>query len=74
MIFYEHGILLSLDSEVGSANGDKKEEVKFQRVYDDEESGVSYNYSFFHFTFLLASLYIMMVLTNWYRLEPHFIS
>ena len=66
MLFYSLYILI--DAESGSAKGDKKDEVKVQRVYDDEEFGVSYNYSFFHFTFLLASLYIMMVLTNWYRL------
>lgn len=53
------------DPESGDGAGDKKE-VKVQKVYDDEEIGVTYNYSFFHFTFLLASLYIMMVLTNWY--------
>lgn len=33
---------------------------------DDESSKVSYNWSFFHFIFALASLYIMMTLTNWY--------
>ncbi|XP_072835559.2 serine incorporator 2 isoform X2 [Pogona vitticeps] len=37
------------------------------RAYDNEEDGVSYNYTFFHFCLLLASLYIMMTLTNWYR-------
>ncbi|XP_046841682.1 probable serine incorporator, partial [Xenia sp. Carnegie-2017] len=44
----------------------EKGEQKYQNVHDDEALGVTYNYSFFHFTFLLASLYIMMVLTNWY--------
>lgn len=32
-------------------------------VPEDEE--VDYNYSFFHFTFFLSSLYLVMVFTNW---------
>ncbi|KAI9532314.1 hypothetical protein NQZ68_033255 [Dissostichus eleginoides] len=38
------------------------------RAMDDEEENVSYSYSFFHFHLCLASLYIMMTLTNW--LQP----
>ncbi|XP_061597185.1 serine incorporator 2 [Cololabis saira] len=37
------------------------------RAVDNEEEGVTYSYSFFHFSLLLASLYIMMTLTNWYK-------
>ena len=37
------------------------------KVVNDEEDKVVYNYSFFHFIYLLASLYIMMVMTNWVK-------
>ncbi|XP_077193252.1 serine incorporator 2 [Paroedura picta] len=41
------------------------------QAYDNEEDGVAYNYTFFHICLLLASLYIMMTLTNWYRPDSH---
>ncbi|CAF1414958.1 unnamed protein product [Rotaria magnacalcarata] len=46
---------------------DNDEEKSHQHVYDDERGSVSYNYSLFHFMFVLATLYAMMTLTNWYR-------
>lgn len=38
-----------------------------QHVWDDEKDKVAYSYSGCHFIFLLASLYVMMCLTNWYK-------
>ena len=32
----------------------------------DESEGLNYNWSLFHLMFALATLYVMMTLTNWY--------
>ena len=32
---------------------------------DDEADGVQYNYSFFHFIFMIGSMYLAMLITNW---------
>ncbi|KAG7247673.1 hypothetical protein CRUP_021891 [Coryphaenoides rupestris] len=56
----EEGEGLAADYEVaGGGEG-------VRRAVDNEEEAVTYSYSFFHFSLLLASLYIMMTLTNWY--------
>ncbi|XP_067096713.1 serine incorporator 3 [Osmerus mordax] len=47
------------ESEGGVVSGPR-------RVEDNERDVVQYSYSFFHFMLFLASLYIMMTLTNWY--------
>lgn len=46
---------------------DDDKESDRQRVWDDEKEEVSYSYSGCHLIFLLATLYVMMTLTNWYK-------
>ncbi|XP_013794023.1 probable serine incorporator [Limulus polyphemus] len=64
-----------LSSEVGSeenvivserADGVNTNDEERGVAEDNEEHGVVYSWSVFHFTLSLASLYLMMTLTNWY--------
>ncbi|EDL92898.1 serine incorporator 1, isoform CRA_c [Rattus norvegicus] len=54
----------------GRSDGSLDDGEGVHRAVDNERDGVTYSYSFFHFMLFLASLYIMMTLTNWYRYEP----
>jgi uncharacterized membrane protein len=51
------------------ANDDSDDEDKKTSNVDDEKNRVTYSYSFFHGMMFLATLYIMMQLTNWYYPE-----
>ncbi|XP_034056015.1 serine incorporator 1 [Gymnodraco acuticeps] len=53
-------------AEEGSSSDLSEEAPGPRRVEDNERDLVQYSYSFFHFMLFLASLYIMMTLTNWY--------
>jgi hypothetical protein len=64
----------NLDTEATVIEGETRSDVGLveeagteRRVYDDEEGGVAYSYSFYHFMLFLACLYVMMTLTNWYK-------
>lgn len=52
-------VLLKNDDHAGG-------DVEAGRVRDNEEEEVAYSWSLFHVMFALATLYIMMTLTNWY--------
>lgn len=56
---------LSVEKSSEPDNGTKNASF----VWDDERDGVEYSYSFFHLTFCLATIYLMMSITNWYRLD-----
>ena len=47
-------------------------EKTHQHVYDDEKGAVTYNYSLFHFMFVLATLYAMMTLTKYESMDCDF--
>ncbi|CAL8335868.1 unnamed protein product [Merluccius merluccius] len=59
----DSAVLAESSGSVAELSG---EEAGPRRVKDNEQDMVQYSYSFFHFMLLLASLYIMMTLTNWY--------
>lgn len=53
----------------GEGNHNEMPQNDVPLTWDDEVGGIEYSYPFFHLTFSLASLYLIMSITNWYRLD-----
>jgi len=53
------------DAKKGETKEKSDEEEEEDTESEEDNGKIAYNYSFFHFTFLLAAMYLGMVLTNW---------
>ncbi|XP_078094079.1 serine incorporator 1-like [Mustelus asterias] len=60
-------LMMTEESEESMGGFSTPPDDGMHRAVDNEQDAVTYSYSFFHFCLFLASLYIMMTLTNWYR-------
>ncbi|KAM6147658.1 serine incorporator 3 [Erethizon dorsatum] len=58
--------------DTAASGGGDEEDGQPRRAVDNEKEGVQYSYSICHLMFSLASLYIMMTLTNWYSPDAKF--
>ena len=65
--FYQGGV----DTTNAAESGGGDEERGGQTVWDNEVEGVAYSYAMFHFMMLLATLFVMMSITNWYQPDKH---
>jgi len=58
-------VLDESDSDDEDSEGEGLLNAGTSPLNDDEKSGTRYNYSWFHVIFVLATMYVAMLLTNW---------
>ncbi len=56
-----------LQKDNGASGGEAGAGDGQPQVWDNEDDEVAYNWSLFHVMFALATLYVMMTLTNWFE-------
>jgi len=74
LVLYSSFSSASKGERIINLNGNKESTTLYEegdgdgkKSYDDEKDGVKYSYSGSHLVFMLATLYVMMTLTNWYK-------
>ena len=64
--FMALSLIFSGGDGTGGGNSGDAENGK---VWDNEDDEVAYNWTLFHVMFCLATLYVMMTLTNWFKYD-----
>ncbi|TIB80660.1 TMS membrane protein/tumor differentially expressed protein [Wallemia mellicola] len=59
----------ALDDAEAAEEEDEDHDAGELNENDDEKSGTKYNYSWFHVVFILAAMYVSMLLTDWNKIQ-----
>lgn len=65
-----HGLVVDRSLPASVLEEDEEDEDGGADERDDERTGTRYNYAWFHVIFIMATMYVAMLLTNWYAFFP----